>query len=314
MNQRSLKKELVECLGITEDLVDRIVVRAPHTYKVYTIPKKSGGERVIAQPAKETKYIQNWLIKNVFSKLPVHDVATAYKKGASIALNAVAHSKNQYLLKLDFKDFFNSITEDDLLKHFAKYLGNNYSIYDFKTLARVSTIHLKGRTEKCLSIGAPSSPILSNSIMFEFDALMSEWCISSNITYTRYADDLTFSTNTKNISLDIENWVKKTIKEISYPSLKINDKKTTHLSKKHQRRVTGVVINNSGDISLGRTRKRAISSLVHKYLLKNLNNDQILELQGMLGFAKDVEPQFLVRLRKKYGEDVIGEILKRRKN
>jgi hypothetical protein len=69
------------------------------------------------------------------------------------------------------------------------------------------------------------------------------------------------------------------------------------------------VISNEGDVSLGRTRKRILSSLVHKYKLGLLNKDSVSNLQGYLAFAQDVEPSFLKRLANKYGQESIDQIL-----
>jgi hypothetical protein len=308
-----LRHDLEESLGLSDYLLNRLIQRAPHSYKVYTIPKRSGGQRTIAQPAKETKFIQRWLIQNIFDKLPVHECASAYKDGASIKKNANAHKSHSYVIKLDFKDFFPSITSSDLVMHISKHLGHILGAQDIQDIARVSCIRLHGRGDLCLSVGAPSSPVLSNTIMFSFDSEVSAWCVQNGITYTRYADDLTFSTSTKGICSEIESFVKGVTQNLAYPNLSLNINKTTHLSKKYQRRITGIIINNSGALSLGRNRKREISSLIHKFSLDILPEPEIFRLQGLLGFAKDVEPLFVARMRGKYSSRLIEEILKKRK-
>ena len=103
------------------------------------------------------------------------------------------------------------------------------------------------------------------------------------------------------------------MKRLEYPRLELNAKKTTHLSRKHQRRITGLIINNDGNVSLGRKRKREISTLIHKFSLNLLSDIEILNLPGLLGFAKDVEPVFLNRMRTKYDSELIDEILQKRK-
>ena len=308
-----LRRHLQESLGISDYLLNRLIQRAPHSYKVYTIPKRSGGQRTIAQPAKETKFIQRWLIQNLFNKLPVHECASAYKDGASIKKNATAHKNNSYVTKLDFKDFFPSITSSDLVKHISEHLGHILGTQDIQDIARISCIRLHGRSDLCLSVGAPSSPVLSNTIMYSFDSEVSAWCAQGGITYTRYADDLTFSTSTKRISSEIESFVRGVAQKLTYPSLSLNNNKTTHLSKKHQRRITGIIINNEGNLSLGRNRKREISALIHKFSLGLLPEPEIFRLQGLLGFAKDVEPLFVARMRGKYTSRLIDEVLQKRK-
>ncbi|MBU2774820.1 RNA-directed DNA polymerase [Acidithiobacillus ferrooxidans] len=273
--------------------------------------KRSGGQRTIAQPAKETKFIQRWLINNIFDKLPVHDCASAYKDDASIKNNANANKSHSYLIKLDFRDFF-SITSRDLVIHFSKHLRHILGAQDINDIARISCIRLHSKSDLCLSVGAPSSPVLSNTIMFSFDSEVSAWCAQNGITYTRYADDLTFSTGTKGLCSEIESFVKDVTQELDYPDLSINFKKTTHLSKKYQRRITGVIIKNCGALSLGRNRKREISALIQKYSLGVLPESETLRLQGLLGFAKDIEPLFLARMRTKYSSVLIEAILKNR--
>jgi hypothetical protein len=310
---RSLREKLQESLGINESQLNRLILRAPHTYKLYTIPKKSGGIRVIAQPARETKYIQYWLIKNIFHKLPIHECSMAYQEGSSIKKNAAAHKNNCYIAKFDFKNFFPSINADDLVMHISKHFGQALYPDDIKDIVRISCIERKNDGKQCLSIGAPSSPILSNTLMFEFDREVYAWCVKNDITYTRYADDLTFSTNRKGISSNIEPVIQDIVQSLEYPRLSFNTKKTTHLSRKHQRRITGLIINNDGNVSLGRQRKRELSTLIHKYSLELLPERGVYNLQGLLGFAKDVEPLFLNRMREKYGSELIEQIIRKRK-
>ncbi len=279
MNSNALRTKLVQSLGVPDYLLNRLILRAPHTYKVYTIPKKSYGRRTIAQPAKETKYIQHWLMNNIFKMLPLHECATAYRPGASIKYNANVHAKNSYIAKFDFKDFFTSIKDGHLKQHLKNHLADILSDDDISDIVRISCVSLPGKNSMCLSIGAPSSPILSNSIMFEFDSNVSEWCNANGISYTRYADDLTFSTSKKGMLSNVEAVIRKIARNSESLALRFNRKKTVHLSKKHQRRITGLVISNDNKVSLGRARKRQISSMVHKYVIKTLNEDQIYHLQ-----------------------------------
>lgn len=300
-------------LGMSLEQAVRLIVRSPHTYKFYSIPKKSGGLRTIAQPAKETKLIQRWLIDNVFCNLPIHQCATAYKHGASIKANAGAHAQNAYISKFDFTNFFSSIKEADVALHLAENLGELLSRDEILWIARVSCVRPSSSGTLCLSVGAPSSPLLSNSVMYRFDMELNQWCGERGLTYTRYADDLTFSSSIKENSKDVEFAIRDMLRNISYPKLSLNDKKTIHVSRKHQRRITGIIINNDGALSLGRDRKRMISALVHKFTLNQISAPDVLKLQGLLGFAKDVEPVFVSSMRKKYGSAVIDAVLQIRK-
>lgn len=308
----NLRTELRDALGISYPQLNRLILRAPHTYKIYTIPKRTGGMRTIAQPAKETKFVQHWLIQHVFGKLPVHGCATAYQRNSSIRSNAEAHAKNSYIAKFDFRGFFPSIKVSALVAHFERHLEKILTLDDIRDVARVCCFKPESGGELCLSIGAPSSPLLSNSIMFEFDTAVATWAEDNGFAYTRYADDLIFSTEQKGICQQVEPALRRIVRSLEYPRLIFNNKKTVLVSKKHQRRVTGLILSSEGNVSLGRERKRMISALIHQYSLGRLTEDESYHLQGLLAFALDVEPLFVQRMAGKYG-NVVSDILGLRK-
>ncbi len=312
MNKHDLVAELSSALSLSPSELLLLAARAPHSYKIYTIDKKTGGKRTIAQPARQTKYIQNLLIEKVLKNLPVHECAAAYQPGSSIKKNAIKHKDNAYLAKFDLIDFFGSITNKDLTSHFNNYLLDKIDSKFFNLIARFCCITYKGQQGYVLSIGAPTSPLLSNSVMYEFDVLMHNWCHERNITYTRYADDLTFSSNSKDVSFVIEEKIVELLNTLKYPKLQLNRKKTVYSSKKNQRRITGLIITNEGKISLGRERKRTISAMIHKFSLGQLSAEDLSRLQGLLGLAEDVEPIFSSRMRAKYGIKIISEIFQHR--
>jgi len=174
-----------------------LIESAPHRYKVYAIPKRTPGQvRVIAQPAKEVKALQYWVMKHVLSQFELHRSATAYREKLSILDNALPHASGRYLLKMDFKDFFPSLRAED----FRIFLKRRASVLDANEIGALCSILFwmpKDRTpDLCLSIGAPSSPTLSNILMADFDRQVTSFCNARNVVYTRYADDLSFSAAT----------------------------------------------------------------------------------------------------------------------
>ena len=100
--------------GVGVEELREIVRSASHRYKTYTIPKRDRGRREISQPTPAVKFIQRWLCRNVFSRFPIHDSAQAYKEGANIGANARIHVRQNYLLKVDFENFFPSIKGNDV--------------------------------------------------------------------------------------------------------------------------------------------------------------------------------------------------------
>ncbi len=312
VENNSFIKDLMLEFSLSEDHFRRLVVRAPHTYKVYNIPKKSGGARTIAQPAKETKYLQAWLLKNKLCKLPVSKCASAYRVGSSIKKNALAHVRNEYILKMDFANFFNSISRSQVERHLIHELL--LSVPEAEIVSKLVCVKYKNSQSECLSVGAPSSPLISNSIMYEFDLLIDKWCSDNEVTYTRYADDLVFSTNVKGLTNIVEGTAREILASCKNISLKFNDRKTTHLSKRHHRSITGLTISNESKVTLGRNRKRDISKCIFLYSKNLLAQNEIDSLQGILGFAMHIEPLFVMKMGRKYGDALLSEIFKHRKN
>ncbi|MDF4657427.1 reverse transcriptase domain-containing protein [Vibrio parahaemolyticus] len=163
-------------------------------YKVYKIPKRTFGFRVIAQPTPELKRIQRAIVEQMKPCVQIHSSAKAYVNGINIKENASVHVKSSYLLKLDLENFFNSLTPSMLLK------ALNYQdiVLVNNDIEPLIELLFWNRTKKkspnlVLSVGAPSSPFLSNFIMYEFDKIVTNYCTKLNINYSRYADDLTFS-------------------------------------------------------------------------------------------------------------------------
>lgn len=102
----SLIKRCALATGMTTSEVMSIAIKGPRRYKVYFIPKKSGGTRMICHPSRELKALQYVFLGDILKNLPIHSAATAYRKGFSIADNARLHARSRVLLKLDFSDFF----------------------------------------------------------------------------------------------------------------------------------------------------------------------------------------------------------------
>jgi hypothetical protein len=141
--------------------------------------------------------------------------------------------------------------------------------------------------------------------MFEFDKMMSDFCSNNNLSYTRYADDITISSGDWIKTEEILAYVISLVKSSRINNLEINQKKTYLASKARSRRVTGLVISNEGMISLGRDRKRLISSMLHRAVLGQLAAEDLAKLRGLLSFSQDAEPAFLSRLEEKYGREIV---------
>jgi RNA-directed DNA polymerase len=304
---------------ILEDLASKLLINtaelvsfvntAPYRYKVYSIPKRSGrGVRVIAQPTDVLKVMQRMVLDSYLKGLPVHECATAYRDGVSIRENASVHLGSKYLLKMDFSDFFPSIGPADLISHIKRHRGSVLR-EDAYAIKKIFFWARKKDPVHRLSIGAPSSPFISNTLMYEFDCKIFDECSRKGVKYTRYADDLTFTTNARGVLFELHDVVSRVCAEIAYPTLRINTEKTVFSSKGNNRHVTGLVLTNDDKISLGRERKRYFRSLIHKYSLGGMASEEIYALKGRLAFARHVEPAFYSAVIQKYGAELIASIM-----
>ncbi|QKJ49426.1 RNA-directed DNA polymerase [Proteus vulgaris] len=297
-----LIKYLSDNLVLTTAFIHELADTADNRYNKFSIPKKSGGTRVIYQPHKELKLIQRILHDDFLKKIPVHPACTAYSDGSSVKKNAEKHKHSKYLLRLDFVDFFKSITSNDIYYFLSENkLHSNWVKEDNELFLKL--VCFKGR----LTMGGVTSPILSNLICYELDIAINELSQSLGVIYSRYADDIYLSTNNPNILFNLPARIIKILRSVKYPkNLILNTKKTVHSSKKRKMIVTGLTITNDNQISIGRKKKREIKTLV--YLWKGLTPEKKKYLQGYLSYCSGVEPSFINALCEKFSAKVIQDI------
>jgi len=207
---------------------------------------------------------------------------------------------------MDLMDFFPSITEQDIQEYIRE---NRIQFRDWTTADIFVFCHLVCRHSQ-LTIGAPTSPALSNAILYDIDVRIHALCIKMGVKYSRYADDLFFSTSTANVLRQIEQEVAKVIVDSKLPAkLAVNTSKTRHSSKKGLRRVTGIVLGSDGKAHIGRRLKRNIRGLIFK--LESLDESRRASLAGMIAYAIGFDPQFMNSLISKYGPAKVREAMRR---
>jgi RNA-directed DNA polymerase len=305
----SLLEELILHFGVGEADLTYLIATAPQRYKQYEIPKRRGGSRIIAQPSRELKLIQRYLLKEKLERLPVHRSAMAYVKGRNIFDNADAHKHDEIILKLDFKDFFHSIKPSDLTRYLRSAAPEGIRLEDSRYYERILFWGCGVATPLCLSIGAPTSPILSNILLFGLDEELATHAQIFGVRYTRYADDITVSGASVEAVLAFEKACRAAVARMKSPTLIFNEQKRGMYFRGQKRMVTGLKITPVGEISIGRERKRMTSSLLHRFSLGQLDAGATSYLKGMLGFAIANEPDFVGRMRRKYGNDIVDRVL-----
>lgn len=179
----------------------RNVSKTSH-YKRFYMPKKSGGLRLISAPMPRLKTVQQWILANVLQNVPVHPAAHGFLPEHSIVSNAAPHVGQSMVINLDVKDFFPSVTYRRV-KGLFRSLGYSEQLATVLALlctaSEVDEVLLDGETfyvaksERHLPQGAPTSPALTNILCRRMDSRLQGVATKSGWTYTRYADDITFS-------------------------------------------------------------------------------------------------------------------------
>lgn len=293
-----LISEISSLIGVSTSSCRRIANGAYRRYKVFSLPKKNGDRRTVAQPAREVKALQRAICIALGDKLSVHESATAYKKGSSILKNAEAHIGAAFLTKLDFSDFFHSV-DAEAITHLLQRCCSGLSIVEVNFIIDACTWRPDGK--KVLCIGAPSSPLFANAVMFEFDQMVTRALQLRGVSYTRYSDDITLSSTKPNVLLEAESIVKRLVNSHRQPTLRLNENKRIAVGRGTSMTVTGLTLTNQGNISVGRERKRGVRAGVNRFLLGQLDDAQTCKLKGEIAFVLSVEPAFRGVLLNTYG-------------
>ncbi len=268
-------------------------------YEKFEIPKKSGGTRTIHSPNDRLKYIQKRLNEEIMiflndSNYPVSKISHGYEKKKSIRTNASVHVKKRYVLNIDIEDFFGSINFGRVRGFFNK---NNF----FKLPLEVSTIIAQiCCKDGVLPQGAPTSPIISNLIAHTLDYRISHLAKKYKMNYSRYVDDLTFSTNEKNFELSLDNFLSDFDSLLKNTGFVRNKKKTRLQYKRSRQAVTGVVVNE--DLSIPNDFYKNTRAMLNEFI-KNENffiNDKdnlgsLNQLEGRLSYINYFEKKKNIR-------------------
>ena len=154
------------------------------------------------------------------------------RNSCSIYSNALPHVGKRHLLNIDIRNFFPSITAR---KVFDLFIGENFRFPEKTAIILTLLSTFEGR----LPAGSPASPVISNFICLGMDKALMEFCTSHNFTYTRYADDLSFSSNSKITDEQIDS-----IRSIiSSAGFEINKRKLRITSSASRQTVTGLTVN-----------------------------------------------------------------------
>ncbi|MBI4546863.1 MAG: RNA-directed DNA polymerase [Ignavibacteriae bacterium] len=277
-----------------------LVLQSERFYRTYRIPKRSSGWRKISSPSKEIKAIQAWILRNILDKLSPSAYATGYILRKRLVDNVNPHASNRFFLSVDIRDFFPMIGSWRIRRLF-EVLG--YSEMAAVTLTRLCT-YFGG-----LPQGGVTSPALSNLVCLKVDRRLGGLASHRNMVFTRYADDITFSTNNRNALCRVLTLVFEIIRNEGFEP---NLEKVRLLGPRTQCRITGLVKNSSeARFGIGKKKKIRMRAVMHNLLVKGRHDSTYPDgasIEGWLSFLKGVDPgsheqmtRYWNTLKAKYG-------------
>ena len=292
-------------------------------YRVFEIPKRSGGFRTICSPDDSLKLLQRRLadvlqdckqeidlLRHQASKnSSPNTISHGFTRGRSVRSNAKPHRNKQFVFNVDLEDFFGSI-------NFGRVRGFFSADKSFQIDIKVSTVIAQIACHmNCLPQGSPCSPIISNLIAHIMDIHLVSLVSKLGCAYTRYADDLTFSTNKsqfpKSLAISSEadkhEWIAgpELLRIVNHSGFRINKNKTRMQYRYSRQEVTGLIVNKRLNVPF--EYRHTVRAMAHslftkgKFLVPCFAKDQLGEiqaaktngtlpqLQGRLGYIHSVD-------------------------
>ena len=278
---------LEQDLGISAKTLYAVSNNLGKHYRKVSLPKKSGGFRNLSVPDEVLKSIQKRIVDLLLIHMLVSRYAKAYRFGSSTLRNAKHHVGKRVVLKLDILHFFDSI----------RYSTVKDNVFPEEIYAEPLRILL---TMLCyhkdaLPQGAPSSPAITNIILYEFDEQVGQWCQDRGIAYTRYCDDMTFSGD-----FDPAEGIRFVRLELKKMGFLLNEQKTRIQRPGQQQTVTGIVVNEKLSIpadyrrklwqELYYCRKFGIQEHLQRIGLEVTEDTYRMQLLGKVNYVLQVHP------------------------
>jgi hypothetical protein len=303
----SLLAEKVNCSVLN---VHRILANDPSNYRTFHIPKANGGKRLICEPSPALKQLQKLLTAEITPVVPIHPAAFAYRRSLSIKENAQRHAASQALRRYDFADFFSSLSAHDWHAHCHRTRLFDEDMEDIAVSTRIFFNDTIERGNWRLAMGAPSSPFVSNALLYPFDEEVTDQVSMHGITYTRYADDLTFSASDAGVLGRVDIALERALAVCQYDQLTLNHYKTAVAQKPGMGAITGVYVENDGRLSAGEDRKQCVVAGIDDVIAGKLTPREIASVKGKLAFVLQIEPEFRAALDQRFGAGVVEAIIR----
>ena len=290
------RNDFADALQIPRSVLTHVlyIAKPESFYESFTIPKKNGEDRIIMAPKGTLKSIQtklsHQLVEYRFAvrqkELEKSNISHGFERERSIVTNAQIHRNKRYVLNFDLKDFFDSF-------HFGRVVGffekNKHFLLPYEVAVVIAQLTcFNGR----LPQGAPTSPVITNLICEILDYRVVKIARRYKLDYTRYADDLTFSTNFSRFLDEYDSFLKELLQEISNSGFTINQSKTRLLYRDSRQEVTGLVVNKKIGVNREYVKStRAMAQALYSTGEFTINGipGTIKQLEGRFGFIDQLD-------------------------
>jgi RNA-directed DNA polymerase len=309
-------RDVAELLDFQPKMLAYILYKKPPQtkYTSFTIPKRMGGVREISAPSEDLMLLQRHLsdlLQDCMDELKKANrwddkLAHGFKRGSSIVSNGEKHRKRRYVFNLDLEDFFGSI-------NFGRVRGFFMKDRSFALPAGVATILAQiACHDNALPQGSPCSPVISNLVGHIVDLRLGKLAFQNGCTYSRYADDITFSTNERKFPADIaiprqnsQQWQvgAKLESLIERSGFSITAPKNRMQYRESRQEVTGLVVNSK--VNVRREYRHSVRAMAHRLFMTGefqalpaLTPGTLPQLHGMIGHIDHIDRYNADRRRK----------------
>jgi retron-type reverse transcriptase len=285
--------ELTSCLGLRHGANIRWLLsirncekpsgaKFDYLYAKHEIPKKSGKMRLISAPNPALKRIQKSIAVNLLDPLGAHDAAYGFVIGRSIVGNASLHVGKPLVVNADVSNCFPSVRWPLVKAALIRDLSDRLNPLSISFLVDLCT------AEGVLPVGAPTSPAILNRVLFKTDQILGQQAAMRGCSYSRYADDITFSGDEKAVALlGVARGV------LGRIGLELDPQKTNIFRRGRRQMCTGLVVNDR--VNVPRSIRKKIRAAVHAFeqgrsLVWEGELMSPSSLRGRLEFLKMVAP------------------------
>jgi len=269
-------------------------------YQRWHVPKRDGSLRLISAPKPVLKGAQKWIARHVTERLPVHGAAHGFLAGRSTVSNAKAHAGAGVVIKFDIKDFYPTITMPRV-KGLLRKAGYGEQVATIMAMLCTESprdeIEIDGKTHyvatgpRSLPQGAPTSPSITNALCLRLDARLAGLARKFGFAYTRYADDMTFSSQDDAAIGKLKFAVRRIVGEEGFT---VHPAKTRIMRAGRRQKVTGLVVNATTDgpsVRVPRKVRRQMRAAVHNRAQGKEGRESLAHLAGMAAYIHMTDPK-----------------------